>query len=73
MIEPDLTGDVRYPTINVKLTEQNGNAFVIMGLVTQSLRRAGVTPEEVKKYQEEAMKGDYDDLLITSMKWVNVE
>lgn len=64
--------DVKYPQIEVELTGQDGNAFAIMGAVQKALRRHGVPAEEIAKYQEESMSGDYDNLLQTAMRWVNV-
>ena len=55
----------------VQLTGENGNAFAILGKVSKALKRAGLH-EEAKKYMEEATSGDYDHLLQTSMKYVDV-
>lgn len=62
----------RYPDVQVQLTGTDGNAFAIMGTVTRELRRAGVSAEEISKYREESMSGDYDSLLATAMRWVDV-
>jgi hypothetical protein len=64
--------DVKYPKIKVRLTGKDGNAFAIMGNVMSALRRAKVPAEEVKRFGEEAMSGDYDNLLQTCMRWVTV-
>ena len=65
--------DVKYPDIKVTLTSKNGNAFSIIGEVQQALRRAKVPPEEIKAFRDEAMSGDYDKVLQTCMKWVDVD
>lgn len=62
----------KYPHVKVKLTGTNGNAFVIMGVVSNALRKAKVPEEEIKKYGEESISGDYDNLLQTAFKWVTV-
>lgn len=62
----------KYPEVEVQLSGENGNAFVIMGRVTQAMRRAEVPKCEIEQYQEDAMSGDYDNLLQVTMKWVNV-
>jgi hypothetical protein len=62
----------KYEEITVKLTGEDGNAFAVMGAVTKALRRAGVSAETIKQYQDESTSGDYDNLLRTAMKWVNV-
>lgn len=63
----------KYPSVTVQLTGEDGNAFAIMGRVGRELRRAGVPSKEVDKFRKEAMSGDYDNLLCTCMKWVQVE
>lgn len=65
----------KYPSVNVtvKLTGEDANAFAIMGRVIRELRRAGVPSEEIDRFRKEAMSGDYDNLLRTCMRWVNVE
>ena len=65
--------EIKYPNITVELVGQDGNAFMVMGKVSQALRRAGVPENERKDFQNEAMSGDYDHLLQTCMKWVNIE
>ena len=57
----------------VELVGQDGNAFAIMGRVTNAMRRAGVDREIIKQYQQEAMSGDYDHLLQVTMEYVEVE
>jgi len=64
--------DVKHPEIEVTLVGEDGNAFNIMGLVSRALRRGGVPAEEVEQYQAECMSGDYDHLLQTTMRWVDV-
>ena len=62
----------KYPEITVELVGQDGNAFAIMGRVAQALRRNGVSREEIDQYRKESMSGDYDNLLRTAMRWVDV-
>jgi len=57
---------------DVELVGQDGNAFAIIGRVSKALYNEGADKEYINKYQEEAMSGDYDELLITTMKYVNV-
>ena len=64
--------EVKYPEIEVQLTGEDGNAFAIMGAVSKALRRNGVSKEEIDRYMAESMSGDYDNLLRTAIKWVNV-
>jgi hypothetical protein len=64
--------ETKYPEIEVQLTGGDGNAFAIMGAVSKALRRNGVSKEEIDRYMAESMSGDYDNLLRTAIKWVNV-
>lgn len=64
---------VKYPSIRVQLTDRDGNAFAIIGAVLTALKRAGVAPDEIKEFQREATSGDYDNLLLTTMRWVDVQ
>ena len=65
--------EIRHPEITVKLVGNDGNAFAILGQVSKAMRKGGVLPEEVDKFMDDAMSGDYHHLLQTAMKWVNVE
>jgi hypothetical protein len=64
--------DVLYPNVKVKLVGSDGNAFSIMGKVSAALRRHGVPKEEIDRYTTESMSGDYNHLLRTAMRWVDV-
>ncbi len=57
----------------VKLVGEDGNAFAIMGRVSKALRKAGADKEYIDKYTNEAMSGNYDNLLVVSMNYVNAE
>lgn len=58
--------------IPVQLSGEDGNAYAIMGRVTNALRVAGATSEEVNLYIAESTSGDYDHLLRVAMEWVDV-
>lgn len=58
--------------LTVKLVGEDGNAFAIMGKVIKALRRGGHA-DLIEEYQKEAMSGDYDNLLATTMEYVEVE
>ena len=62
----------KYPDVTVTLVGQDGNAFAIIGRVRQALCLAGVPDEEIRGFTAEATAGDYDHLLQTVMKWVEV-
>lgn len=63
----------RYPHIHVKLVAEDGNAFFIIGKVRKALRRGGVDEEVVEAFTEEATAGNYDNVLGTAMKYVQVD
>lgn len=62
----------KFEHIEVELIGNDGNAFAIMGTVIKALRKNGVSQVDIDKYQEEAMSGDYDNLLAVTMKTVTV-
>jgi hypothetical protein len=72
MTTPDLTGPVRYPDIEVRLIGTDGNAYAVISQVRKALREAGVEPTEIGDYVKEAMSGDYNNVLATTMAWVDV-
>ena len=58
--------------LKVKLVGTDGNAFAILKRVSVALKNSG-RKDEAKKYLEEAMASDYDNLLQVTMKYVDVE
>ncbi len=64
--------DTKYPEVTVELTGTDGNAFSILARVSNALKRAGVDKTERDAFYNEATAGDYDALLRTAMRWVNV-
>jgi hypothetical protein len=66
------TTQPKYPDIEVQLSGEDGNAFAVIGAVTKALRRAGVDEAERQAFTKEAMSGDYNNVIQTAMKWVEV-
>jgi hypothetical protein len=62
----------KFPDVTVRLTGEDGNAFFILGKVQQALRRAG-HGDAAQEFYTEATSGDYDHLLQTAMRYVDVE
>lgn len=58
--------------IDVELIGQDGNAFAIMGAVDRVLQSIGVSKDEREAYMNEAMSGDYGNLLRVTAEWVNI-
>jgi hypothetical protein len=63
----------KHPEITVKLVGGDGNAFAIIGNIIRAMRAAKLPDEEIRQFRDEAMSGDYDHLLQTCMKWVEIE
>lgn len=61
-----------YPDIKVQLTGLDSNAGTIMGEVARALLHNGVPQAVIDEYRRESMSGDYDHLLRTAMKYVDV-
>jgi hypothetical protein len=62
----------RYPDVEVQLSGEDGNPFMIIGRVSRALRHAGASREEISRFRDEAMSGDYDHVLRTCMEWIVV-
>ena len=60
----------KYPNIRVQLVGRDGNAFSVIGRVASAMRRAEVSLDERRKFQAEAIKTDYNNVLQTVMRWV---
>lgn len=68
------------PRYEVGVAPIDGNAWNIMGATTATLRRvlrergwaSGDIAAELDKYRKEAMAGNYDHLLQTTMAWVDL-
>jgi hypothetical protein len=68
-----VAAEVKYPQVTVKLVGEDGNAFAILARVRSALIEAGASQHEVTEFLAEATVDDYDHLLRTCMRWVNVE
>ncbi len=56
----------------VKLVGEDGNAFSILGTVSEALKKAGADKEYIDQYLNKAMDGDYNHLLGVTMEYVDV-
>jgi hypothetical protein len=63
----------KYPHITVKLTGNDSNAFMVLGLCQRAARVADLPKEEIDAFREEATAGDYNQLLQTAMRWFNID
>ena len=64
--------NVKYPDVHVRLTGHDGNAFAIIGTGHQALKLYGVPKELLDQFRKEAMSSDYDNVLQTAMRRVDV-
>ncbi len=62
----------KYPDVRVKLIGKDGNAFFIVGRVAAALKNAGVSDKKRAVFVKEATSGDYNNVLRTCMKWVDI-
>lgn len=49
----------------------DGNAYSIMGYTARAMKDAGCSKEEVDKMHEEAMSGDYSNLICVCDNWID--
>ena len=50
----------KYPNVTVDFSDQDSNAFAVMGTVSRALQRAKLLESEIKLFRQEAMSGDYE-------------
>jgi len=62
----------KYANVKVKLLGGEENVFFILARVHKAMKSAGIPQEEIDAFDKEAKSGDYDHLLQTCMKWVDV-
>ena len=65
------TTNPMYPDVEVEISEQDGNAMMIIARVSRAIKRAHGT-EAAQAYRERAMSGDYDNVIQESMSTVVV-
>jgi len=59
--------------VHVQLIGHDGNAFAVLGRVRRALLDEGVDRAIIDDFTTEATSGDYDNLLRTVARWVEVE
>ena len=57
----------------VKLVGESSIAYAIIRRVKKALEQAGADEEYIQKYVDEAMSGDYMNLLLVTMEYVRIE
>lgn len=72
---------VRHPGITARIIGADSNAGTLMGITVEALRRglraadvpATEIATEINAFRTEALSGDYDHLIQTITRWVEVE
>ena len=49
----------------------DGNAYSVMGYVSQCMKNEGMSKEEIQNYRKDAMSGDYNNLLLVSQEMID--
>lgn len=60
------------PKTDAVIYNPDGNGFVIIGAAITAMRKENVDKDVIEKYKKEAMAGDYDNLLMVTMKYVEI-
>jgi len=68
-----MTLTVKYPDISIPMVGEDGNAFSILGRVKRIMRRADLPDSEWEAFYAEATSSNYDHLLMTVMRWFEVD
>ncbi len=63
---------MKYPGVPVNLSNNDGNAFFIIARTVMALKRHGVDMADIDEYRKQARSGDYDNVIQTTMQWVDV-
>jgi len=61
--------NVKYPEVKFQLVGVDSNAFGIMGAAQKAAKKAGLTEEQIEEYLTEAMSGDYNNVITTTLKY----
>lgn len=62
----------KYPHVEVPMSGQDGNAFFMISRVRVALKEAGVPADEIEEFTNEAMSGDYENVLATIANTVTI-
>ena len=59
--------------VTVNVDGINGNAFVVIGAVRAAMREVRVDPAIIATYTKKAMAGTYENLLVVTLEYVDVQ
>ncbi len=63
----------KYPDIVVRLSEVDGNPFLILGMCRSAARVATIFPREIEAFFSKATQDDYAHLIKITMRWFSCE
>ena len=64
---------IKYPQVTIKLSYPHIYVFDPMEEAARAMRSAGISEKGIEKYIKEAERGDFNHLMRTIMRYVNVE
>ncbi len=65
--------DPLYPHIFIQLVGANGNGYAILNRTARAMRAAEIPTWRINEYLLAAMGGNFQELIQTTMKYVNCE
>lgn len=68
-----MLNDIKHPEIKVKLIGEDGNVFNLLYICLEAMKKARLPKSEQNKFVKESTKSDYNNFLVTCMKWFTVE
>ena len=63
---------MKYPNVEVQLSGEDGNAFIMVSRTRRALRKAGVPSGEIEQFTNEVTAGNYEDVIRVVGEWVDV-
>lgn len=72
MHEPEIIVPLDLIKPDVQLSGQDGNAFIVIGVMTKALKSVGNSDSIVEDYEKQATSDSYNHLLKVSMSFANV-
>jgi len=64
----------KYPGVTVRLVNENGNVFNLIGITILTMKRSGLNQETIDEFQSNVLSlGSYEEVLLKIMEWVTVK
>ena len=62
-----------FPSVELNIDGPTGNAYVIIGTITDCLQQAKWSKEEIKAVQDDLMKSDYEHLCCVAKRFIKLK